>query len=105
MNIRYRKVVLACAAVTMAATALAGCSEDSGSSSGDGKSLEIVYWNYGPAAETGNKATADAFTAAHPGTTITLTPVSGENWGTYYANVATLIASGKRPDLMVISGE
>lgn len=106
MTTLIRKLALVCAAVVLAVAPTAACSDDKSdaSSSGD-KSLEIVYWNYGPAAETGNKATADAFTAAHPGTKVTLTPVTGENWGTYYANVATLIASGKRPDLMLISGE
>jgi multiple sugar transport system substrate-binding protein len=106
MNTPLRKLALLCATAALAVSPLAGCSnDDSGGSSGDGKSLEIVYWNYGPAAEAGNKATADAFMAAHAGTKVTLTPVTGENWGTYYANVATLIASGKHPDLMVISGE
>ncbi|WP_062432912.1 ABC transporter substrate-binding protein [Herbidospora daliensis] len=105
MNIPRRKVALACATATLAATALAGCGSDSESTSTGAKALEIVYWNYGPAAESGNKATADAFTKAHPDVKVTLTPVTGENWGTYYANVATLIASGKKPDLMVISGE
>ncbi|MEO3854735.1 sugar ABC transporter substrate-binding protein [Acrocarpospora sp. B8E8] len=106
MNIPQRKVALACAVTALAATALAGCASgsDTPSSSGN-KSLEIVYWNYGPAAESGNKATADSFMASHTDVKVTLTPVTGENWGTYYANVATLIASGKRPDLMVISGE
>ena len=106
MKTSLRKIALFCAAAALAVIPSAACSNDkSGSSSGGDKSLDIVYWNYGPAAETGNKATADAFTAANPGTKVTLTPVTGENWGTYYANVATLIASGKRPDLMLISGE
>ncbi|XVV09860.1 ABC transporter substrate-binding protein [Actinoplanes sp. CA-131856] len=100
MNTSLRKLV---ALGALAATLAACSSNDAGDASE--KSLEIVYWNYGPAAEQGNKATADAFTAAHPDTKVSLTPVTGENWGTYYANVATLIASGKRPDLMVISGE
>ncbi|GIH21781.1 hypothetical protein Aph01nite_00910 [Acrocarpospora phusangensis] len=108
MNIPRRRVALACAVTALAATALAGCASGSDTSSSSGnnnKALEIVYWNYGPAAESGNKSTADAFMASHPDVKVTLTPVTGENWGTYYANVATLIASGKRPDLMVISGE
>jgi multiple sugar transport system substrate-binding protein len=100
----FRKVALTCVTAALAATALAGCSSTSKAASGN-KTLEVTYWNYGPAAEAGNKQIADAFMAAHAGVTITLTPVSGENWGTYYANVATLIASGKHPDLMVISGE
>ncbi|MFF5289953.1 ABC transporter substrate-binding protein [Paractinoplanes globisporus] len=106
MNFPIRKIALACAAAVLTVVPTAACSDNKSdaSSSGD-KSLEIAYWNYGPAAETGNKATADAFMAANPGTKVTLTPVTGENWGTYYANVATLIASGKHPDLMLISGE
>ena len=104
MNTPIRMVALIGAVTALIGASLTGCSSSKGSSSGD-QSLEIAYWNYGPAAEQINKSTADAFTATHPGVKITLTPVAGENWGTYYANVATLIASGKRPDLMTISGE
>ncbi len=104
MNTPIRMVALIGAVTALIGASLTGCSSGKGSSSGD-QSLEIAYWNYGPAAEQINKSTADAFTTAHPGVKITLTPVAGENWGTYYANVATLIASGKRPDLMTISGE
>lgn len=95
--------VLATAAVT--SLVLSSCQPTDGGDAGAGDSLNVVYWNYGPAAEAGNQATADAFEAANEGVTVTLTPVAGENWGTYYANVATMIASGERPDLMVISGE
>jgi multiple sugar transport system substrate-binding protein len=106
MNTRLRKLALLCATGVLAVAPTAACSNDKSDDSSSGeKTLEIVYWNYGPAAESGNKATADAFMAKNPGAKVTLTPVTGENWGTYYANVATLIASGKRPDLMVISGE
>lgn len=104
MRTSFRKVALTCVTAALAATALAGCSGTSKATAGD-KALEVTYWNYGPAAEAGNKQIADAFMAAHAGVKVTLTPVTGENWGTYYANVATLIASGKHPDLMVISGE
>lgn len=99
-----RSIAAAVVAAALTATALTSCSStsDDGASS---KSLNVVYWNYGPAAESGNKATAEAFEKENPGTTITLTPVAGENWGTYYANVATMIAGGEKPDLMVISGE
>ena len=68
-------------------------------------SLNIAYWNYGPAAETGNKAIADGFMAVNPGVKVTLTPVAGENWGTYYANLATLIASGEHPDIALTASE
>src|SRR5262249_5051455 len=67
--------------------------------------LNIAYWDYGPAAESGNKTIADGFTAANPGVTVTLTPIAGENWGTYYANLATTIASGQHLDLAFTASE
>lgn len=99
-----RSIAAVVVTAALTATALTSCAPAGGGSDG-GDALNVVYWNYGPAAEAGNKATADAFEAANDGVTVTLTPVAGENWGTYYANVATLIASGEKPDLMVISGE
>ncbi len=97
---------IAAAAITAAltATTLASCAPSDGDAT-EGGSLNVVFWDYGPAAQTGNQATADAFMAANPDVEVSLTPVAGENWGTYYANVATLIASGEKPDLMLISGE
>jgi multiple sugar transport system substrate-binding protein len=68
-------------------------------------SLSIAYWNYGPAAEAGNKVIADGFMAENPGVTVSLTPIAGENWGTYYANLATAIAGGERPDLAFTASE
>ncbi|MCU1558756.1 MAG: uncharacterized protein JWN09_2751 [Microbacteriaceae bacterium] len=91
-------------AAALTAAALTSCS-GSTSSSKDSKTLNVAFWDYGPAAEANNKALADGFEKKNPGVTITLTPVAGENWGTYYANVATTIAAGKHPDLMLISGE
>jgi ABC-type glycerol-3-phosphate transport system substrate-binding protein len=105
MNTPFRKVAQLGVAIALIGTTLSACSGSSSSSDSSSKTLEIAYWNYGPAAETNNKTAADAFVAQHPGVKITLTPVAGENWGTYYANVATLIASGKHPDIMTISGE
>jgi len=68
-------------------------------------SLTVAYWDYGPAAETNNQALADGFMALNPGVTVTLTPVAGENWGTYYANLATQMASGNRPDIAFTASE
>lgn len=103
------RTIAAAALAALVAVSAAGCSSSGGTSSPSGgssaKTLEIAYWNYGPPAEQLNKATADAFMAAHPGVKITLTPVAGDNWGTYYANIATLLASGQHPDLMTMSGE
>lgn len=67
--------------------------------------LNIAYWDYGPAAETGNQAIADGFMKLNPGVSVSVTPVAGENWGGYYANLATLIASGKKPDLAFTASE
>lgn len=94
------------AAAAIAATALTGCSsDDGGDGGGDADSLNIAYWNYGEAAETGNQAIADGFMDDHPDVDVTLTPVAGDNWGGYYANLATLIASGERPDIAFTASE
>jgi len=87
---------------TAATEAPAATSDGSAGLSG---TLNIAYWDYGPAAETGNQAIADGFMQQNPGVTVTLTPVAGENWGGYYANLATLIASGKRPDVAFTASE
>jgi multiple sugar transport system substrate-binding protein len=84
------------------ATSLEPSAEGSAALSG---TLNVAYWDYGPAAETGNQAIADGFMRDNPGVTVTVTPVAGENWGGYYANLATLIASGKRPDLAFTASE
>ncbi|WOQ70649.1 sugar ABC transporter substrate-binding protein [Microbacterium limosum] len=98
---------LAVLAVTATASAaiLTGCTpaEDGGDDAAG--TLDVVFWNYGPLAEGQYQGAADAFMAANEGVEVSLTPVAGENWGTYYANVATMIASGERPDLMLISTE
>ncbi|WP_353807786.1 ABC transporter substrate-binding protein [Agromyces sp. SYSU T00194] len=101
-----RRAATALTALVTASLALTGCSSSgAGGDASDGGTLNVVFWNYGPSAEQTNQATADAFEAEHDGVEITLTPVAGENWGNYYANVATMIAGGERPDLMVISTE
>lgn len=104
MNITFRKVAVMSAVVALTAAALTSCSTSSSNTSAS-KDLNVAFWDYGPSAEQNNKALADGFEKANKGTKVTLTPVAGENWGTYYANVATLMASGKHPDLMLISGE
>ena len=87
---------------SLAVPAAASAQDASGGLSG---SLNIAYWNYGPAAETGNQAIADGFIAENPGVTVSLTPIAGENWGTYYANLATAIASGEKPDMAFTASE
>jgi ABC-type glycerol-3-phosphate transport system substrate-binding protein len=99
-----RSIAAVTVTAVLTAAALTSCSA-SDSTTSDSKTLNVAFWDYGPAAETNNQALADGFEAANPGVTVTLTPVAGENWGTYYANVATSIAAGNRPDLMLISGE
>ncbi|MBX3030413.1 MAG: sugar ABC transporter substrate-binding protein [Chloroflexi bacterium] len=89
-------------AASLAIPAGAGAQDPSDGLSG---SLSIAYWNYGPAAEVGNQVIADGFMAENPGVTVTLTPIAGENWGAYYANLATTIASGQRPDIAFTASE
>ncbi|MCU1579711.1 MAG: uncharacterized protein JWP19_1915 [Rhodoglobus sp.] len=98
-----RSIAAVVVTAAIAATALTSCS--SGGSSSDTKSLNVAYWDYGKGAEDGNQALADGFEKANPGTTVTLTPIAGDNWGGYYANLATLIASGKKPDLTFTASE
>lgn len=100
-----RTIAAVVATAALTATAFTSCSPSDSAGETTAGGLNVVYWNYGPAAEEGNEATAEKFEAANPDVEVTLTPVAGENWGTYYANVATLIAGGETPDIMVISGE
>jgi multiple sugar transport system substrate-binding protein len=74
----------------------------SGGASGE---LSLVYWNWGPSAEELWSGVSDRFTAANPGVSVELTPVAGENWGTYLANTATLLAGGAEPDLIYVATE
>ena len=105
MKRTLRAVTIVTATVAATALALTGCSGTNSTSSSGDKALNVAYWDYGPAAETGNQSLADGFMKANPGVTVTLTPIAGDNWGGYYANLATLIASGKHPDLTFISSE
>lgn len=105
MKRTMRSIAAVTITAALAATALSSCSSSTANDSTAGKTLNVAYWDYGPGAEANNKALATGFEKKYPGTTVTLTPVAGENWGTYYANVATTMAAGKHPDLMLISGE
>jgi multiple sugar transport system substrate-binding protein len=102
---RTRTIAALVASVSVAALTLAGCTSTGGGGADDAKTLTIAYWNYGPAAETGNQAIADGFTADHPDVTIDLLPIAGDNWGGYYANLATTIGSGEKPDLAFTASE
>lgn len=99
----FRVIASATLVAGLTAAALAGCSSTS-SSTGD-KTIDVAYWNYGAGAVANNKALADGFEKQNPGTTVELTPIAASGWGEYYANLATLIASGKHPDLTFISSE
>jgi multiple sugar transport system substrate-binding protein len=104
MSNKKRWKVVALVAATAVVSVLSACSSTTKSSSG-GNTLDVVYWDYGPVAESQNKDVAAAFEKANPGTKVNLTSIAGQNWGTYYANVATLIASGKHPDIVYLSSE
>lgn len=99
----WRTVAAASCAVAMVAT-LAACSGGDEATQ-DGDALTVAYWNYGEAAETANKALAAEFSAANDGVEVTLKPIAGDNWGAYYANLATLIAGGERLDLAYTASE
>src|SRR3954454_6111191 len=93
------------AASVAPASAAASSAASAAPSTAASGALNIAYWDYGPAAETGNQSIADGFMKDNPGVTVSLTPVAGENWGGYYANLATLIASGKKPDIAFTASE
>jgi len=95
------------AAVSVAALAMVVPTASLAQDSSDAQegTLKIAYWNWGQGAEVGNQAIADGFMAEHPGVTVDLLPISGENWGTYYANLATTIAAGERPDIAFTASE
>jgi multiple sugar transport system substrate-binding protein len=95
--------LLVAAGVTVAG--LTACSASSSSDSKASKTIDVAYWNYGAGAVSDNKALQQGFEKANPGVTVNLTPIAGSGWGDYYANLATLIASGKHPDLTFISSE
>jgi multiple sugar transport system substrate-binding protein len=106
MRRTLRAIAVVPVTTVLIAAALTSCSSSSsGSTAAKSKTLNVAYWDYGPAAEENNKSLADGFKAENPGVTVDLTPIAGDNWGTYYANLATLIASGKHPDLTFISSE
>lgn len=69
------------------------------------KTLSVAFWNYGQLAEDANKVLADGFMESHEDVNIALSPVAGDNWGMYYANLATLIASGEELDLAFTASE
>lgn len=103
MHTSTRRVAAIGIALVIGAAALTACSGTS--EPGGDQSLEVAFWNWGTPAETQNRATADAFEAANPGVTVDLTPIAGDNWGGYLANLATLLASGEKPDLVHVASE
>ena len=99
-----KKIAAIAVAASLAIAGLTACSAPS-SSSGGSKAINVAYWNYGPGAVTNNEALQKGFEKANPGTTVTLTPIAGGGWGEYVANLATLIASGKHPDIAFMASE
>ncbi|HEX4444169.1 MAG TPA: sugar ABC transporter substrate-binding protein [Galbitalea sp.] len=84
---------------------LTACSSSSSPSSDKGKTLDVAYWNYGPGAVSDNNALKKGFEKENPGVKVTLTPVAGDGWGDYVANLAIMIASGKHPDIAFMASE
>lgn len=101
----FRGLAAAALVAGVTATALTGCSSSPSSGSEGSKTLDVAYWNYGAGAVANNKTLVSGFEKQNPGVTVNLTPIAASGWGEYYANLATLIASGKHPDLTAISSE
>lgn len=104
MKHNTKRIAALLVAAGIAVAGLTACSS-TGSTGNAGKTLDVAFWNYGSSAISDNTALQKGFEKKYPGTTVNLTPIAGANWGEYYANLATLIASGKHPDLTYISGE
>lgn len=67
--------------------------------------LKILYWNWGPDAVATQEQIATGFEALNPGIDVVPIGVEGTNWGTYLDGVATLIAGGEAPDLVLVASE
>ena len=100
-----KRIAALLVAAGLAVAGLTACSNSPSSSSSSGKTLDVAYWNYGPGAVTDNTALKTGFEKANPGVKVTLTPVAGDGWGDYVANLAIMIASGKRPDIAFMASE
>ena len=100
-----KRIAAMAIAAGVAVAMLAGCSSSGASPTKTSKTIDIAYWNYGPGAVTNNTKLQKGFEAKNPGTTVNLTPIAGGGWGEYVANLATLIASGKHPDIAFMASE
>jgi len=97
----HRKTLAAAAAMAVTITLLAACGTGGDDGSGEeDKSLTLMFWNSGSHIEGQWRDLADRFIAENPGVTVELSPINGENWGTYLANAAIRIAGGQTPDLI-----
>jgi len=67
--------------------------------------LEVLYWNWGPDAVATQEQIASGFEALYPEIDVVPVGVEGTNWGTYLDGVATLIAGGETPDLVLVASE
>lgn len=105
MNHSTKRIAALLVAAGLAAAALTACSSSGTTNTKASKTIDVAYWNYGAGAVSDNTALQKGFEKANPGVTVDLTPIAGSGWGDYYANLATLIASGKHPDLTFISSE
>lgn len=105
MNHSTKRIAALLVAVGLAVAGLTACSSSSSSGTDKGKTLDVAYWNYGPGAVTDNEALQKGFEKQNPGVKVTLTPIAGDGWGDYVANLAILIASGKHPDIAFMASE
>jgi multiple sugar transport system substrate-binding protein len=100
-----KRIAALVVAAGLTVAGITACGTSGSSNTKASKTIDVAYWNYGAGAVTDNTALKKGFEKKYPGTTVTLTPIAGGGWGEYIANVATLIASGKHPDITFIASE
>ncbi|MCB0195564.1 MAG: sugar ABC transporter substrate-binding protein [Anaerolineae bacterium] len=67
--------------------------------------LTFVFWEWGPDARLEWEGISEGFTKENPHIKVELLAVQGPNWGSYLEGVATLIAGGEHPDIMLVATE
>ncbi len=65
----------------------------------------FVFWDYAPDVQKGWETTLADFMAENPDVEIELVGAQGTSWGEYLDKVATMIAGGKKPDVIWVATE
>jgi multiple sugar transport system substrate-binding protein len=67
--------------------------------------VSFVFWDYAPEVSKGWEATLAKFKEENPGIEIELVGAQGTSWGEYLDKVATMIAGGKKLDVIWVATE